>query len=74
MHLIIYIYLTQKCIAVYVSLHISGILYKYYGSYFVVFICAGCPPIIGSILMCGMYMKKATHHPAKNEEITLPNI
>ena len=61
-------------IYMYVLLNISGILYKYYGSYFTVFICAGCPPIIGSILMCGMYITKASHHSAKNEEITVQNI
>ena len=36
----------------------SGILYKHFGSYVIPFICAGCPPIIGAIIMCAMYFPK----------------
>ena len=37
---------------------LSGILYKHFGSYVIPFICAGCPPIIGAVIMCAMYFPK----------------
>jgi len=37
---------------------IAGILYKHFGSYVIPFICAGCPPIIGAVIMCAMYFPR----------------
>ena len=46
----------------------SGMLYKYYNSYVIAFFCAGCPPIIGSIMMCGIYFTKSQNKLAGDEE------
>ena len=37
---------------------ISGILYDHLKSYTIVFLCSGAPPIIGAMLMCGIYCIK----------------
>ena len=45
--------------------NIPGILYDHLKSYTIVFLCSGAPPIIGAMLMCGIYCikdKKDTHN------------
>ena len=39
-------------------LNIAGILYDHLKSYTIVFLCSGAPPIIGAVLMCGIYCIK----------------
>ena len=34
---------------------IAGLLYDSLGNYTVAFLAAGCPPIIGAVLMCCIY-------------------
>ena len=46
----------------------SGMLYKHYESYAIAFFCAGCPPIIGAIIMCGMYFTKVKNELAHGRE------
>ena len=48
-----------------------GMLYKHYDSYVIPFFCAGCPPIIGAIIMCAMYCTKVKNelsHDRENSE------
>ena len=39
-----------------------------FNSYQIVFFCAGCPPIIGAIIMCGVYFTRCNIETNNNKE------
>jgi len=53
--------------------YILGILYSHLKSYTIVFLCSGAPPIIGAILMCGIYCAR-TQANIDNSKMELENV
>ncbi|XP_059084168.1 monocarboxylate transporter 10-like isoform X2 [Tigriopus californicus] len=43
---------------------VAGMLYDYLGNYTVAFLAAGCPPIIGSLVMCAIHYARGTRTPS----------
>jgi len=47
---------------------IAGVMYKWFESYTISFLCAGVPPIIGAIIMCGMYFDNANEREEEHKK------